>query len=108
MFIFYFTKVSQALGKFDFAYWWKDNRVGILANVAGIVIVTILFNFNPELLTTILGYIGVTLDEAGSIGTITFFVFFSGVIKEFAKKFEGKGVVLTDGQGNKLESAPKA
>lgn len=106
MVIFYITKTVQAIKVFDLTYWWNDNKISFIANLTAISLVAILNSYNPDLLNTVLGLLGIVIDTTeGAIGTISFFTILSGIVYEIIKKMRGKGQIITDGKGNPLSAA---
>jgi len=103
--VFYGTKIVKVLasGKFDFAYWWKDNALSAIVSFVSIVLISVLNIYQPGALNSLLTLIGIQVDvTSGSIGTIAFGTFLAGTVNEFIKQLTKKTVVTTDGNGNKI------
>lgn len=100
---FYFSKVAHVLHIFDFTYWWADNKLSFLWTLLGVAVVSTIQYYDPNLLNTALSYIGVAVNTTEPLGSFGFSLFYAGVVYELVKKVRGKGKVITDGQGNKVE-----
>lgn len=104
--VFYGGRIIKVIasGKFDFLYWWKDNRLSLLVSLGSVILISVLNNFQPSIIDSILNLVGITIDEnSGSIGTIAFGTFLSGALNEILKQLFKKTVVETDGNGNKID-----